>query len=152
MRAAVLLGLLGLLAQDAKPPEKKEAKPPLPANFGQLLDPALEKRLGLNAEQRERLDQLREEFKEKCVEVHERTQAEAEKIRKGMEKPDRATQRKLGELQLRMLRDYQKLRAEYEPKLRALLSEEQKKKYDALLREQEKAPPPKKEAAKRPTG
>ena len=51
---------------------------------------------------------------------------------------DKAGQRKLNGLFLDMLKGYQKLRTEYELRLRAVLNEEQKKLYMELLKEKAK--------------
>ena len=69
--------------------------------------------------------------------IRDRTQAEVDKVREAGP-VDKAGQRKLNGLFLDMLKGYQKLRTEYELRLRAVLNEEQKKLYMELLKEKAK--------------
>jgi hypothetical protein len=141
--ATLCVLLLGTaLAQDPSKPPPQVLGPP--DNFGQLLGPTIEKKLGLNAEQQERLEQLRAEFKEKCLALRDRTQAAVDKIRaaamkEGKER-DRSTSRQLRQEAVDMMRGYAKLRDVYDPKLRGLFTEDQKKQYEELLREKKAAP------------
>jgi hypothetical protein len=138
-----LLLCLGLMLLPLPPLGSRARK--LPENFGELLPPRIEEKLQLDPDQKEQLAGLRREFKEKCLDVHNQTQAEVEKIRAaakltGLEN-DRATQRKLAAVATKMMNDYKGLRAEYEPRLRAVLTAEQKKLYDALRKEKPPAAP-----------
>jgi Spy/CpxP family protein refolding chaperone len=127
----------------AKPATPKKPAAPAPAdNFGELLLPRIEEKLKLDADQKEQLASLRREFKDKCTDVRDETQAAVEKIRTAAKKEgrenDRDTKRKLTAEAVAMMQRYQKLRAEYEPRLRALLTEEQKALYDELRKEKPK--------------
>jgi hypothetical protein len=148
----IVLGLAawGLAQEPAKPPEKPKDSSKASEEFGVLLPKAMAKKLGLNAEQREKVGRLGDEFREKSVELRDRVEAEAEKIRSAAKKAgkenDRATRRKLGDLTFKMVLRSRELEAEYLPRLRAVFTDEQKQRYDELLREQAKPPAEKKPA------
>jgi hypothetical protein len=137
MHRALLLGL-GLMLLRLPPPGSSSPKG-LPENFGELLLPRIEEKLQLDPDQKEQVAVLRREFKEKCLDVHNQTKAEADKIRAAAKKAgledDLSTKRKLNGPALRMLQAFKELKAEYEPRLRAVLTEEQKKQYDVLRKE-----------------
>jgi Spy/CpxP family protein refolding chaperone len=139
-RALLCLGLMLL------PPLGRPARN-LPPNFGELLPPRIEEKLQLDPDQKDQLAGLRREFKAKCLDIHDQTEAEVEKIRAAAKKAGtenaRATKRQEANQMLEMMKHFDKLRAEYEPRLRALLTDEQRKQFDALRREKPPPAPPK---------
>jgi Skp family chaperone for outer membrane proteins len=141
----LILALSGSGAEGPKEPPAKTPTPQKPAapgpvdNFGELLLPRIEEKLKLDPDQKEQLASLRREFKDKCTDVRDETQAAVEKIRAAAKKEgrenDRATKRQLTAQTLEMMQRYRKLVAEYEPRLRALLTDPQKALYDELRKE-----------------
>jgi Spy/CpxP family protein refolding chaperone len=121
-----------------KQPSKKAEPKGLPPNFGQLVAAAILDKLDLNVEQQEQVARLQREFRTKSTEIRDRTQSEVDKVREAGP-VDKAGQRKLNGLFMEMVKGYQKLRTEYELRLRAVLDDEQKKKYLELLKEKAKA-------------
>jgi hypothetical protein len=114
--------VLAVALADRQPPE----------SFGRLLPPAVHDRLKLSEEQKEEVARLQVEFREKCLAVRDEAWLAAAKVRAaGPRPPDRATKRKLTEVGLQSLKAFGRLSDEYEPKLRALLTEEQRRDYDA---------------------
>jgi hypothetical protein len=108
------------------------AERPAPESFGRLLPPAIHDRLGLSEEQKEEVARLQAEFREKCLAVRDEAWLATVKIRAaGLRPPDRATKRKLTEVGMQSLKAFGRLSDEYEPKLRALLTDDQRREYDA---------------------
>jgi Spy/CpxP family protein refolding chaperone len=131
-------GSIAVSQEPAKQPDKKAESKGLPPNFGQLVAKTVLDKLELNVEQQEQVARLQKEFRTKSLEIRDRTQTEVDKVR-AAGAVDRAGQRKLNSLFLDMVKGYQKLRTEYDLRLRAVLDEEQKKKYTEILKDKAKA-------------
>lgn len=143
---SLLLANCGLL-NPASADDKPAATQPASDTFARLLPPEILDQLQLNEEQKEDLARLQREFRDKCLEVRAQAQNTAQKYRVLGKKPvDRATQRQLADTAMLMVTALQKLKSEYEMKLRAALTEEQQRRYDAWKRDVQNKPSIKKTA------
>lgn len=136
-RAWLVLLVAGATAGHGLGQDKQ--KPPPDDPVARLLAPRVEEKLDLTPEQKEQVARLQKEFKQKYTELRDKTQKEVDKIKGPADKDGRELTRperlKLNELARQLLKATQQLRGEYDPRLRAILTDEQKQRYDALRKE-----------------
>jgi Spy/CpxP family protein refolding chaperone len=133
MRMWLALAGVTLLAVGAGRAEDEAKKPAPPRRAGvafgaranQLLPARIANQLDLTAKQKEKIDELANEFAAKSGQIRQKIQAENAKARAQGQRPDRQTIRGLNQ-------EIAKMRSDFQAKALEVLTKEQKKKYEEV--------------------
>src|SRR5579862_8391676 len=138
---AFLVTIGGTRADDKKPdpPQPRRGAPDILGQLGNigsgggpLLVPELADKLKLTDDQKGKVEKLQKEFEDK---VKDKTGKIRDELEQAIQNQDIETIRKLPELMRNIRQEAQKVRDDYEGKLKGLLTDDQKKTFEAVMKD-----------------